>query len=71
MCEPDNINIDGPLKDIFLTYKDHPCILEIQRGHAVDTNNMFKFDHFTEIDIFGKFSILNTRKAGGYDQQPP
>ncbi len=71
MCEPDNINKDGPLEDIFLAYKDHPSIKEIQRRHAVDTNDMFKFNHVTEIGIFRKLSILNTRKASGYDQQPP
>ncbi len=52
MCEPDNINIDVPLEDIYLAYKDHPSIKEIQRRHAADTNEMFKFNHVTEIDIF-------------------
>ncbi len=32
---------------------------------------MFKFNHVTEIDICRKLSSLNTRKASGYDQQPP
>ncbi len=40
MCEPDNINIDGPLEDIFLACKDHPSIKEIRRRHAVNTNEM-------------------------------
>ena len=71
MCEPDNINIAGPLEDIFLAYKDHPSIKEIQRRHAVDTNDMFKFSHVTEVDIFKKLSTLNSRKASGYDEQPP
>ncbi len=71
MCQPDNKNIDGPLEDIFLAYKDHPNIKEIQRRHAADTNEMFKFNHVTEIDIYRKLSSLNTRKASGYDQQPP
>ncbi len=70
MYEPDKINIDRPLEDIMLAYKDHPSIKEIQRRHAVDTNEMFKFNHVTEIDIFRKLSSLNTRKASGYDQQP-
>ncbi len=36
MCEPDNINKDGPLEDIVLAY-NHPSIKEIQRRDARDT----------------------------------
>ncbi len=71
MCEPDNLNIDGPLEDILLAYKDHPSIKEIHRKHAVDTNEVFKFNYVTEIDIFRKVSSLNTREASGYDKQSP
>ncbi len=44
---------------------------KIQRRHAVDTNDMSKFNHVIEKDIFKKLSSLNTRKASWYDQQPP
>ncbi len=69
MCEPDNINKDGPLEDIVLAY-NHPSIKEIQRRDARDTN-MFKFIHVPEIDVFRKLFILNTRNVSGYNQQPP
>ncbi len=46
-------------------------VKKIQRKHAVDTNDILKFNPITEIDIFRKLSFLNTRKACGCDQQPP
>ncbi len=58
----------------FLAYKDRQCIKEKQIRHAVDDNDMFKFNHVTQVYIFRKLSILEAldhKVAGAYDHQPP
>ena len=71
MSEPDHIDINGPLDDIFSEYENHPSIIEINRRHTCNDENRFEFHDVTEADIFKKLSNLNVRKACGYDGQPP
>jgi hypothetical protein len=71
MSEPDHIDINGPLDDIFSEYENHPSIIEINRRHTCNDENRFDFHDVTEADIFKKLSNLNVRKACGYDGQPP
>ncbi len=43
----------------------------MKRRHTVNDDEQFEFRAVTQVDIFKKLSSLNSRKACGYDGQPP
>ncbi len=71
MSEPDHIDMEGPLDDILSEYQNHHSINEIKRRHTVYDDEQFEFHVVTQVDIFKKLSSWNSRKACGYDGQPP